>query len=75
MKYFKPKSMTWWSGIGAIATGVYSMFQPSNTVVGELAHLMALLTGGADAAPAVLIFSGLGLIGLRAAPGVNGNAG
>ena len=24
MKYFKPKSSTWWSGIAAIAYGIYT---------------------------------------------------
>jgi hypothetical protein len=75
MKYLKPKSMTWWAGLLSILTGLIAIFQPANTVVGEFAHLMALLTGGSDSAPAVLIFTGMGLIGLRAAPGVNGDAG
>lgn len=74
MRYFKPNSITWWAGVLSISTGLIAMFQPSSAVVGEVAHLMALLTGGSDSAPAVLIFSGLGLIGLRAAPGVSGNA-
>lgn len=73
MKYVKLRSMTWWSGLLSILTGLVAIFQPTNAVIGEFAHLMALLTGGADSAPAVLIFTGMGLIGLRAAPGVNGS--
>ena len=56
----------------SIAVCIWSMVQPDGHVVGEVAYLMALLTGGTDSSPTALIFLGMGLVGLRAAPGTNG---
>lgn len=65
MRYVHPRSVTWWSGILAMATGVASMSLPESDALGEIARLVSMLAGGADTSPAGLIFLGLGLIGLR----------
>lgn len=63
-KYFKPTSVTWWSAVTPITLGVF-------LAAADLHNLEALttfvreLTGNVK--PAILINSGLALIGLRAA--------
>jgi hypothetical protein len=66
MKYFQPKSLTWWSGVFAIAVGVASMAVPQNSQLSELSTFVALLAGSGDSSPATLLAVGFGLIGLRA---------
>jgi NAD/NADP transhydrogenase alpha subunit len=65
MRYFRPKSLTWWSGVASVATGVAAMVIPDNFALGEFGRFIAMLAGGADASPAALIFLGTGLIGIR----------
>ncbi|GHE01049.1 hypothetical protein U879_13250 [Defluviimonas sp. 20V17] len=65
MRYFRPKSLTWWAGLLAMLTGIASLVLPAAGPVGELARFITLLAGSGDASPAGLIFLGLGLIGLR----------
>lgn len=62
MSYFKPKSLTWWSGVAAIITGIVGIFRPETGPLSEA--LGALL--GADGSPASLIALGATAIGLRA---------
>lgn len=66
LKYFKPKSVTWWAGIAFIVTGFASMFPEAHPAVFEFGDLFTRFTGGTDASPAALIISGFGFIGLRA---------
>jgi hypothetical protein len=65
MRYLRPKSLTWWAGCLALATGTGALFLPEQGQVAALARLVALLSGSGDAAPMTLISLGLGLIGLR----------
>ena len=64
--YIRPLSLTWWSGVLAIGTGVALMVMPDNFALSEFGRLLAMFAGGADASPAALIFLGSGLIGIRA---------
>lgn len=66
MSYFRPRSLTWWSGILAILTGVASMALPHHLGVTEFGRLLAMFAGTGDASPAALVYLGLGLVGLRA---------
>ena len=65
MRYVRPTSLTWWAGLLALLTGVFSLALPSTGSLGEVARLFALLAGSGDSSPAGLIALGLGLIGLR----------
>lgn len=65
MRYLRPKSLTWWAGCLALATGTGALFLPDHGQLAALARLVALLSGSGDAAPMTLISLGLGLIGLR----------
>ena len=65
MRYLRPKSLTWWAGCLALATGTGALFLPDQGQLAALARLVALLSGSGDAAPMTLISLGLGLIGLR----------
>ena len=62
MRYFHPKSVTWWSGVVSIAAGVVTIISPEQAVIAEL---VAAFTGAASASPAMLISLGMGLIGIR----------
>lgn len=66
MKYFQPKSLTWWSGVLSVTLGVLMMVMPENLALPELAAVLNAFMGGAGAAPANMIVLGLGLIGVRA---------
>lgn len=65
MRYLRPKSLTWWAGCLALATGTGALFLPDQGQLTALARLVALLSGSGDTAPMTLISLGLGLIGLR----------
>ena len=65
MKYVRPKSLTWWSGVACSATGVANMVMPHSYAGTEFSRLLAMFAGSADASPAALVFIGLGLIGIR----------
>lgn len=64
MRYFQPKSLTWWAGVCAFLLGLLLLtgeFQQLD----QIARVLAVLLGGGDASPAGLILLGLGLIGVR----------
>ena len=65
MRYVRPKSLSWWSGVTSVATGVLLMAVPDSYALGEFGRLLSLLAGGVDASPAMLIYVGLGIIGIR----------
>lgn len=71
MRYFRPKSFTWWVGVLAIAlgvlltTGLPPHLVAENGLVLVLAKVLAALGGGGDSSPAGLIFLGAGMIGIR----------
>jgi hypothetical protein len=65
MRYIRPRSLTWWAGLMAVATGTATMALPATGPLAEIARLVTLLAGSGDASPAALIALGLGLIGLR----------
>ncbi|MBW7057664.1 hypothetical protein KY389_13385 [Paracoccus bogoriensis] len=65
MRYIRPRSLTWWAGLMAVATGTANLALPATGPLAELARLVTLLSGSGDASPAALIALGLGLIGLR----------
>ncbi|MFN4125774.1 hypothetical protein [Pannonibacter indicus] len=65
MRYIRPRSLTWWAGLLAFATGTASLALPATGPLADLARLITLLSGSGDASPAALIALGLGLIGLR----------
>jgi drug/metabolite transporter (DMT)-like permease len=65
MRYILPTSLTWWAGVFAIVTGVASLLLPDTGPLGDLAQVIASLSGASDTSPAGLIALGLGLIGLR----------
>lgn len=67
MKYIRPKSLTWWSGVFALSVGLAALIVPDSYQVGQIGSLVAMLAGGSDASPAGLMALGLGLIGIRAA--------
>lgn len=64
--YINPGSLSWWSGIVAIALGTASAFGLDHPALGEFSKVIAALTGGTDASPAGLILLGTGIIGIRA---------
>lgn len=64
MRYFRPRSLTWWAGLAAVALGSASLAAPHYALT-EMGRVVAALVGSADASPAGLILGGLGLIGLR----------
>lgn len=63
-KYLKPKSLTWWAGIGFLASGAFTAFEPVHGLVDYAASIKALY---GNMTPAMLINSGLAIIGLRGA--------
>ncbi len=64
MRYFKPKSVTWWSGFVPLCAGTFVAFDP---VHGLEAWSTAVSATYGDVSPAVPINAGLALIGLRGA--------
>ena len=65
-KYFKPKSLTWWSGFVPLAGGTFIAFEPVHELVDYTVAVHAMF---GNAPPGVLINGGLALIGLRGANG------
>lgn len=63
-RYFRPESLTWWSGVLLILTGAAMMFSQAYGLA-EFGRLLAMFAGSADASPAMLIGTGAGLIGIR----------
>ena len=64
-RYFRPKSVTWWAGIAAIALGGAGLFGVDDPAYGEIGTVLAVLLGTGDGSPAGLIVLGLGIIGIR----------
>lgn len=65
MRYFRPRSLTWWAGVSSVLIGATSIALPLSDVSNELSRLVAILSGTGDSSPAGLICLGLGLIGIR----------
>lgn len=63
-KYFKPRSLTWWSGFAPISAGAFVAFEPVHQLAEWTAAVSAMY---GDVSPAVPINAGLALIGLRGA--------
>lgn len=64
--YFQPKSLTWWGGIFAIVLGVVGIVIPHDYRITEIGMLIMLLLGEGSGSPAMMIATGMGLIGIRA---------
>lgn len=67
MKYFKPKSLTWWAAVFPLVMGLIMAIGPAIPGAEAIVAIAVALTGGV--APSVLINAGLGGIGLRGAMG------
>lgn len=65
MKYVHPHSMTWWSGVCALAIGIAMAAGVQHDSLSTVGQVLSALAGNGDASPASLIVLGLGLIGLR----------
>jgi hypothetical protein len=63
-KYFKPSSVTWWSGVALIVMGG-ALGLDAGYDIGPAADVLRALTGGIG--PSVLLAQGAGLIGIRGA--------
>lgn len=64
MRYFRPKTITWWTGALCIALGILQIVCKT-CELGEFGAVLAMLGGSSDTSPAGLIFIGLGFIGIR----------
>ena len=64
LKYCRPRSLTWWSGVGFIVMGGLLGIS-EGWDLGALARVLNAWTDGMGAGP--LIATGLGLIGAREA--------
>lgn len=64
MKYFKPKSLTWWASFAPLLTGALVASLPLHGLV-EIVQTINSITGGLP--PAVMINIGLAGIGIRGA--------
>ncbi len=65
-KYFKPKSITWWTGFVALASGTTIAVGGEVDTVRPAANILSTMS---QVPPAVMISFGLGLIGLRGKDG------
>ena len=63
MKYFNPKSMTFWAGIFSLISGVALGVHEANPLGWHMDALANVL--GPASSPALLVTQGLGLIGIR----------
>lgn len=64
-KYFKPNSLTWWTGVAQVAVGV-ALAVSANVAPLQVANgVLVDLTGGMSAYQYMMM--GFGLIGLRGA--------
>ena len=64
MKYFKPKSLTWWASFAPLITGVLVAFEPLHGWTDVTATINSV-TGFVS--PSIMINAGLLGIGFRAA--------
>ena len=64
MRYVRPKSLSWWAGIAAIAVGGVQVYAS-----GDLIHTIGVLlrgeTASADLPGLAMIIAGLGIVGIR----------
>jgi hypothetical protein len=65
MKYFHPKSLTWWAAMVSILIGLAKLAGVTHPSLAPLSELIVALSGGADTSPVAMILGGLALIGLR----------
>lgn len=65
-KYFKPRSLTWWTGFAAVFAGTVIAAGAEIPSLKPAANVLSAMT---DVPPAVMISFGLGLIGLRGKDG------
>lgn len=65
-KYFKPGSVTWWTGFVALVAGTIVALGPEVEQLRPAANVLSAMT---EMPPAVMISFGLGLIGLRGKDG------
>ena len=64
MKYFKPKSLTWWGAVVPLISGIVVASEPLH---GLSAIVQTIDSATGNVAPAVLINAGLVAIGARGA--------
>ena len=65
MKYVKPKSLTWWTGMAALGMGLVVALGNQWAVFGGVGGFVGDLTGNME--PYALITYGLTTIGIRGA--------
>ncbi len=65
-KYFKPGSVTWWTGFVALLAGCIVALGTEVEPLRPAANVLSAMT---EMPPAVMISFGLGLIGLRGKDG------
>jgi len=65
MKYYKPNSLTWWTGVLQIAVGMALAVSANVGALEPLRGALTDLTGGVT--PYQYMMMGLGLVGLRGA--------
>lgn len=70
MKYFKPRSLTWWAGFIPLSAGAIQIVGTDIETIMPALNLISAIYGGAS--PAALINIGIGAIGLRGAIGNGG---
>ena len=63
-RYFKPRSLTWWSGFVPLLSGAFVAFEPVHGLA-DYAQAVSAMYGGTD--PAIPINAGLAIIGFRGA--------
>ena len=64
-KYFKPASLTWWTGVAQVGVGVALAVSANVEPLQAANGVLSDLTGGVSAYQYMMM--GLGLIGLRGA--------
>ncbi len=65
-KYFKPRSLTWWTGAVAVVTGAVIAIGGEVEALRPTANVLSNMT---EIPPAAMISFGLGIIGLRGKDG------
>lgn len=65
-KYFKPKSITWWTGFVALTAGSIIAIGGEVEAFRPAANVLSAMSG---VPPAAMISFGLGMIGLRGKDG------